>query len=133
VLPAASRVAQPYPTRPVRLIVGFAAGGGSDIVARVISQQLSTRLGQQLVVENRTGAANNIATETVVDAPPDGYTLLVATTGNAINATLYDRLNFDTKRPRNTTFAPCFKNRYCPSLMRGSSLTQGRLPVRQSG
>jgi tripartite-type tricarboxylate transporter receptor subunit TctC len=100
VLPAAPRIAraQIYPIRLVRLIVGFAAGGGSDIVARVIGQQLSARLGQQFVVENRTGAASNIAAETVVAAPPDGYTLLVATTGNAINATLYDKLNFDFMR-----------------------------------
>jgi tripartite-type tricarboxylate transporter receptor subunit TctC len=100
VLAAAPQIAraQIYPTRPVRLIVGFAAGGGSDIVARVIGQQLSAQLGQQFVVENRTGAASNIAAEIVVTAPPDGYTLLVATTGNAINATLYDRLNFDFMR-----------------------------------
>jgi tripartite-type tricarboxylate transporter receptor subunit TctC len=100
VLPGARRAAgaQRYPTRPVRLIVGFAAGGGSDIVARLIGQQLSARLGQQFLVENRTGAANNIAAETVVGAPPDGYTLLLATTANAINATLYDKLNFDFMR-----------------------------------
>jgi tripartite-type tricarboxylate transporter receptor subunit TctC len=99
-LPAAPRLArsQSYPARPVRLVVGFAAGGGSDIVARVIGQQLSVRLGQQFVVENRTGAASNIATETVVNAPADGYTLLVATTANAVNATLYDTLNFDFMR-----------------------------------
>jgi tripartite-type tricarboxylate transporter receptor subunit TctC len=87
--------AQTYPARPVRLVVGFAAGGGSDIVARLIGQQLSARLGQQFVVENRTGAAGNIAAEAVVNALPDGYTLLLATTGNAVNATLYDKLNFD--------------------------------------
>jgi tripartite-type tricarboxylate transporter receptor subunit TctC len=99
-LPAVSRIAraQTYPTRPVRLIVGFAAGGGSDIVARLIAQQLAARLGQQFFVDNRTGAASNIAAEAVVNAPPDGYTLLLATTGNAVNATLYEKLNFDLMR-----------------------------------
>lgn len=100
VLPAAPRraLAQSYPARPVRLIVGFSAGGGSDIVARVIGQQLSAQLGQSFIVENRTGAASNIATEAVVSAPPDGHTLLLATTANAVNATLYDRLSFDFAR-----------------------------------
>jgi tripartite-type tricarboxylate transporter receptor subunit TctC len=95
-VPAVSRIAwaQAYPTRPVRLIVGYAAGGGTDIAARLIGQSLSERLGQQFVVENRPGAGTNIATEAVVRAPPDGYTLLLATTANAINATLYEKLNF---------------------------------------
>ncbi len=87
--------AQAYPTRPVRLIVGFAPGGASDIAARLIGQWLSERLGQQFVVENRPGASSNIATEAVVNAPPDGYTLLTATSVNAANATLFDKLNFD--------------------------------------
>src|SRR5262244_3080838 len=96
-LPAASRIswAQTYPTRPVRLVVGYAAGGGTDIAARLIGQWLSERLGQQFVIENRPGAATNIATEAVVRSPPDGYTLLLCTAANAINATLYDRLNFN--------------------------------------
>ena len=97
-LPAVSRVAwaQTYPTRPVRLIVGVAAGGGTDIVARLISQWLSERLGQQFIVENRPGAGSNIATEVVVRAPPDGYTLLTVGAPAAINATLYyDKLNFN--------------------------------------
>jgi tripartite-type tricarboxylate transporter receptor subunit TctC len=85
--------AQDYPTRPVRLIVGFAAGGTTDITARLIGQWLSERLGQQFVIENRTGAATNIATEAVVRAPADGYTLLLVTASNAINATLYDKLS----------------------------------------
>jgi tripartite-type tricarboxylate transporter receptor subunit TctC len=95
-LPGATRIAraQTYPTRPVRIVVGYAPGGGTDIVARLIGQWLSERLGQQFVVENRAGAGTNIATEAVVRAPPDGYTLLLATTANAVNATLYDRLNF---------------------------------------
>jgi len=99
-LPAVSRFAwaQAYPTRPVRLIVGFAPSGATDIMARLIGQWLSERLGQQFIVENRPGAASNIATEAVVNAPPDGYTLLVATSVNAINATLYDKLNFNLIR-----------------------------------
>jgi tripartite-type tricarboxylate transporter receptor subunit TctC len=96
-LPAVSRIAraQAYPTRPVRLVVGYAAGGGTDITARLIGQWLSERFSQQFVIENRPGAATNIATDAVVRAAPDGYTLLLATGGNAINATLYDKLNFN--------------------------------------
>jgi tripartite-type tricarboxylate transporter receptor subunit TctC len=90
--------ALPYPSRPVRIIVGFAAGGGSDILARIFAQWLSDRLGQSFVVENRTGAASNVATEAVVRAAPDGCTLLLASSGNAINATLYDNLNFVFER-----------------------------------
>jgi tripartite-type tricarboxylate transporter receptor subunit TctC len=95
-LPSISRVAraQAYPTRPVRIIVGFAAGGGVDIVARLIGQWLSERLGQPFVIENRPGAGTNIGTEAVVRAAADGYTLLLVNTANAINATLYDKLNF---------------------------------------
>jgi tripartite-type tricarboxylate transporter receptor subunit TctC len=96
-LPSVSRVAwaQTYPTRPVRIIVGFPAGSSSDITARLIGQWLSERLGKQFTVENRTGAGTNIATETVVHAVPDGYTLLWVTHANAFNATLYDTLNFN--------------------------------------
>ena len=82
----------------MRIIVGFAPSGATDIMARLIGQWLSERLGQQFIVENRPGAASNIATEAVVNAPPDGYTLLVATSVNAINATLYDKLNFNLIR-----------------------------------
>jgi tripartite-type tricarboxylate transporter receptor subunit TctC len=97
VLPALSRVAtaQAYPSRPVRLIVGFPAGGPTDITARVMAQWLSERLGQQVVVDNRAGAGSNIAAEGVVNAPPDGYTLLLVGATNAINATLYEKLNFN--------------------------------------
>ena len=97
VLPALSRVAraQAYPSRPVRLIVGFPAGGLTDILARLLSPRLSERLGQQFIVEDQPGAGTNLATETVVRALPDGYTFLMATSTNAINATLYDNLKFN--------------------------------------
>ena len=87
--------AQSYPVRPVHMVVGFAAGGGADIMARLIGQGLYDRLGQQIVVDNRPGAGTNIATEVVAKAAPDGYTLLLANSPNAINATLYDNLSFD--------------------------------------
>jgi len=90
--------AQTYPKRPVRLIVGFPAGGTADIVARLIAQWLSERLGQQFIVENRSGANSNIAVEAVVRAPADGYTLGIVGISNALNATLYDKLNFDLHR-----------------------------------
>src|SRR5215469_17464262 len=95
-LPALSLVAraQAYPSRPVRLVVGFAAGGTSDIGARLIGQWLQERLGQPFVVENRPGAATNLATELVVHAPADGYTLLMEGPSSTINATLYDKLGF---------------------------------------
>ena len=90
-LPVVSRIAQAqaYPTRPVRIIVGVAAGGGGDLIARVMGQWLSERLGQPFVIENRSGGGGNIGTEAVVRAPPDGYTLLMVGTTQAINATLY--------------------------------------------
>jgi tripartite-type tricarboxylate transporter receptor subunit TctC len=97
-LPAISRVAraaQAYPSRPVRIIVGFSAGGSADTLARLMGQWLSEHLGQQFIIEIRTGAASNIATEAAVRAPSDGYTLLVVTPPNAINATLYERLNYN--------------------------------------
>ena len=96
-LTALSRIAsaQAYPARPVRIIVGFAPGGGADIIARLIGQWLSERLGQQFIIENRPGAGANIGTEAVVRAPADGYTLLVVGGWNAINATLYDKLSFN--------------------------------------
>ena len=87
--------AQSYPSRPIRLVVGFAAGGPTDITARLIGQWLSERLGQQCIIENRPGAGSNIAAEAVVNAPPDGYTLLIVGATNAINATLYEKLTFN--------------------------------------
>src|SRR6516165_8164276 len=99
-LPAVSRIAwaQTYPSRPVRIIVGFAPAGGTDIVARLIGQWLSERLGQQFVIENRPGGSGNVGVEAVVRAPADGYTLLLCGTPNATNAALYDKLNFDLIR-----------------------------------
>jgi tripartite-type tricarboxylate transporter receptor subunit TctC len=99
-LPAVSRIAraQAFPTRPVRIIVGFSAGGTTDIGARLIAQWLSERLGRPFVIENRPGVGTHIATEAVVRAPGDGYTLLMVTGANAINATLYDKLNYNFVR-----------------------------------
>jgi tripartite-type tricarboxylate transporter receptor subunit TctC len=96
-LSAVSRFAraQAYPTRPVRIVVGFAPGGAGDITTRLMGQWLSERLGQQFIIDNRPGAGSNIGTEVVVNAPPDGYTLLMVGVFNAINATLYDKLNFN--------------------------------------
>jgi tripartite-type tricarboxylate transporter receptor subunit TctC len=96
-LPALSHFAwaQTYPAKPVRLVVGYAAGGGNDIAARIMGQWLSERLGQPFIFENRPGAGTNIATEAVVNAPPDGYTFLLVNTAGAINATLYEKLNFN--------------------------------------
>src|SRR5262249_2549059 len=95
-LPVVSRLAraQAYPTRPVRIIVGFPAGGGVDILAHLMGRWLSERLGQPFVIENQPGAGTNIATEAVVNASPDGYTLLMAGASNAINPTFYDKINY---------------------------------------
>ena len=92
---AAPSHANEYPTRPVRVIVGFPAGGPTDIVARIIAQSLSERLGQQFIVENRPGAGSNIATQAVITSPPDGYTLLLVSPPHAINATLYRKLPYN--------------------------------------
>ncbi len=95
---ARSAIAQTYPVRPVRIIVGFAPGGAADITARLIAQWLTDHLGQQFLVENRPGAGTNIGTEAVVNAAPDGYTLLLVSVANTVNATLYEKLNFDFLR-----------------------------------
>ena len=99
-LPAVSRIAgaQTYPTRPLRLIIGYPPGGSADITARLTGQWLSERVGQPVVIESRPGAATNLATEAVVRAPPDGYTLLLVSASHAINATLYKDLNFNLIR-----------------------------------
>ena len=99
-LPAASRIAraQDYPSRPVRLLVGFPAGGATDIAARLIAQWLTERLRQPVVVENRPGASANLAAEAVVRSPPDGYTLLAVTSSNTVNATFFDKLSFSLVR-----------------------------------
>src|SRR5262249_11710312 len=99
-LPFAWRIAkaQTYPTRPVRLIVGFSAGGTADILARVTGEWLSEQLGQQFVIEDRPGAGGNIGTEAVVNSVPDGYTLLLVAPANTVNGTLYDKLTFDFVR-----------------------------------
>jgi tripartite-type tricarboxylate transporter receptor subunit TctC len=99
-LPAISRIAtaQTYPAKPVRIVVGFSAGGTQDIVARLIGQWLSQRLGRQFIIDNRPGAAGNIGAEGVVRAPGDGYTLLLVGLSNAVNATLYDHLSFNFMR-----------------------------------
>src|SRR5204862_784218 len=114
-LPAASRIAraQPYPSRPVKIIVGQAAGSASDLVARVIAQFLSEKLGQQFLVEVRPGAAGNIATEAVTHMPPDGYTLLLVNSQNAINVALYEKLSFDFVRD----IAPVGKVESVPLVM----------------
>src|SRR5215468_8022343 len=95
--PGISRItwAQTYPARPVRIIVGYPSGGSNDILARLMAQWLTERMGQQFVIENRPGAGSNIATEAVVRAEPDGYTLLMVSTANVSNATLYDKLNYN--------------------------------------
>jgi tripartite-type tricarboxylate transporter receptor subunit TctC len=119
VLPVLSRIAraQTYPTQPVRIIVGFGPGGVSDILARLIGQWLSERFGRPFVVDNRPGAGTNIATEAVARAPADGYTLLWLTSSNAINTTLYDKLNFDFSRD----IAPVASIVLVPSVMEVNS------------
>src|SRR5438105_5667916 len=99
-LPVTSWIAraQTYPSRPVRFVVGFAPGGGGDLATRLMAQWLSERLGQQFVVENRVGAASNLATEQVVRAPPDGYTLIQLNVANSINVSLYEKLSFNVLR-----------------------------------
>src|ERR1700755_3506360 len=100
VLPAVSTIAaaQAYPSRPIRVIIGYTPGGSADLTARLMGQWLSERLRQPFVIENRPGGGTNIAPEAVLRAPPDGYTLLLAAPANAVNATLYDKLNFNFLR-----------------------------------
>src|SRR5947208_493372 len=119
-LPFASRVttAQTYPTRPVRVIVPFAPAGTTDILARLIGQWLSERLGQSFIIENRPGASTMIGTEAVVRAPADGYTLLLATPSSAINATLFEKLSYNFLRD----IAPVAGIMRVPNVMVGASI-----------
>jgi tripartite-type tricarboxylate transporter receptor subunit TctC len=114
-IPAVSQIAgaQTYPARPVRIIVGFAAGGSTDLYARLMGQRLSERLGQPFIIDNRPGAGSNIGTEVAANAAPDGYTLLMVTNTNAINVTLYDKLNFNFIRD----IAPVARVAYTPLVV----------------
>jgi len=145
-LPALPRMAlaQPYPTRPVRIIVGYPPGGPTDLAARLIGQWLSERLGQPFIVENRPGAATNIATEAVVRAPADGYTLLLLDTAAAFNATLYDKLNFNLLRdiapvagivraPAVLEVNPSVPAKTVPELIAYAKANPGKLNMASSG
>jgi tripartite-type tricarboxylate transporter receptor subunit TctC len=145
-LPAVSCLAwaQAYPSRPVRIIVGFAAGGGYDLVARLIGQWLSERLGQPFVIENRPGAATNIATQVVVNAPPDGYTLLLVGATNAINASFYQKLNFDfirdiapvasiTQQPQAMLANPLFPAKTIPEFIEYAKANPGKINMSSPG
>jgi tripartite-type tricarboxylate transporter receptor subunit TctC len=143
---ALSRIAlaQAYPTRPVRIVVGQAAGSGTDTAARLIGKWLSERLGQQFVVENRPGAGGNIATEAVVRAPADGHTLLLANASNAINATLYDSLNFNFIRdivpvagifrvPQVMEVNPSFPAKTVPEFIAFAKANPGKVNMASAG
>jgi len=145
-LPAMSRIAgaQSYPTRPVRIIVGVAAGGPTDTLARLIGQRLSERLGQPFIVENRPGAAGNVGTEGVVRAAPDGYTLLMVTTSSAINATLYEKLNFNFIRdiapiasiirmPNVMVVQPSFPAKTVPEFIAYAKANPGKINMASAG
>jgi tripartite-type tricarboxylate transporter receptor subunit TctC len=133
-----------YPARPVRIVSGFAAGAGGDTIARLIGQWLSERLGQQFIVENRTGAGGNIGTEAVVKAPPDGYTLLLVTVANAINATLYEKLNFNFIRdiapvasidrvPNVMEVHPSFPAKTIPEFVAYAKANPGKINMASAG
>jgi tripartite-type tricarboxylate transporter receptor subunit TctC len=145
-LPAISRVAraQTYPTRPVRLIVGFGPGGAPDILARLLGQSLSERLGQPFVVENRPGAGSNVATEDVVNAPADGYTLLLASLGNAVNATLYEKLDYNfirdiapvasiSREPLCMEVNPSFPAKTVPEFIAYAKANPGKISMASAG
>ena len=145
-LPLTPRVARAevYPSRPVRIIVGFAPGGNFDLVARVIAEQMTERLGQPVVVENRPGAGSNIATEAAIRAPADGYTLLLAGAVNAVNATLYDKLSFNFARdvapiagavqfPNVMTVSASFPATSVPEFIAYAKANPGRLNHGSSG
>ena len=145
-LPALSRRAraQTYPSRPIRLIIGYTPGGSADITARLTGQWLSERLGQSVIVESRPGGGTNIATEAVVRAPPDGYTLLLVAPANAINATLYDKLSFDFLRdivpvagiirfPNVVDVNPSLPVKSIPELIAYAKTNPGKLNMASSG
>jgi tripartite-type tricarboxylate transporter receptor subunit TctC len=145
-LPTVSRFAwaQAYPSRPVRLVIGYPPGGSADITARLTGQWLSERLGQPVVIESRPGAATNLATEAVVRAPPDGYTLLLVAPANAINATLYDKLNFNFLRdivpvsgiirfPNVVVVNPSLPIKTIPELIAYAKANPGKLNMASSG
>ena len=145
-LPGLSRIAraQAYPTRLVRLIVPFPPGGAVDVTARLIGQWLSERLAQPFIIENRSGANSNIATEAVVKAPPDGYTLLVVGPANATNATLYDKLNFNFIRdiapvagmiraPFAMVVNPSFPAKTVPEFITYAKANPGKLNIAMPG
>ena len=145
-LPAISRVAwaQVYPSRPVRLIVGFPAGGLTDILARLLGPWLSERLGQQFIVEDQPGAGTNLATDAVVRALPDGYTFLMATSTNAINATLYDKLKFNfirdttpvasiARTPLIVVVNPSFPAETVPELITYAKANPGKINMATAG
>ena len=136
--------AEGYPSRPVRIVVGFAAGGPADSWARLMAQWLSDRLGQQFIVENRPGGGGNIATEAVVAAPPDGYTLLLVGINNALNITLYDKLNFDFIRdiapvasiyraPAVLVVHPSFPAKSVPALIAYAKANPGKINMASGG
>src|SRR5215203_4848785 len=145
-LPALSKFAsaQTYPARPIRLVIGYTPGGSADLTARLMGQWLSERLGQSFVVENRPGGGTNIATESVLRAPPDGYTLLLAAPANAINATLYDKLNFNFLRdvepvaglirfPNVVVVNPAVPVKTIPELIAYAKANPGKLNMASSG
>jgi tripartite-type tricarboxylate transporter receptor subunit TctC len=145
-LPAIARIAraQGYPSRPLRLIIGYTPGGSADLTARLVGQWLSERLGQPVVVESRPGAGTNLAAEAVVRAPPDGYTLLLVAPANAINATLYERLSFDFLRdiapvaglirfPNAVVVNPSLPITSIPALIAYAKAHPGKLNMASSG
>jgi tripartite-type tricarboxylate transporter receptor subunit TctC len=145
-LPAMTCIAraQAYPSRPVHIIVGFGAGGGPDILARVMGQWLSDRLGQPFVVENRPGASSGVATEAVVNAPADGYTLLLASLANAVNATLYDKLNYNfirdiapvagiSRDPDVMVVNPSFPSKAVPEFISFAKANPGKINMASPG
>jgi len=145
-LPAVSRIAgaQTYPTRPLRLIIGYPPGGSADITARLTGQWLSERVGQPVVIESRPGAATNLATEAVVRAAPDGYTLLLVAPANAINATLYNKLTFNFLRdiepvagiirfPNVVVVNPSLPIKTIPELIAYAKANPGKLNMASSG